>query len=379
MAKAESNQKGYTLIEIVMVIVLLGIIGVVTFQVVFSGVETFTKARDRKDLYDQAKLAMERMVREIRDANQIVTPAVGSTATSINFIKAHTSPGDTSTDITFQLDLERVGDVSGTVDLASSLTAVTGFQATHAGVSLDNVTDRYAGGTGNLSHTINSGAGNNRLLVVCYGQESNSTINTMTYDTVAMTRIHREYNSSGADNTTEMWYILDKDMPASSGAYDVAMTVTGGNNPGIVVLSFEGVAQREWETYNSSQYNDNASDRSTTQLTNVSPGSLIVSVACNGSSGGYDGSVGGAGGAGIRRSEGQPSSAGMGVSTDLASAGGTFNVVEISSLSPATTLRATHIVAAFKYAGLVTLDLSLSSVEGGTIPLRSVVHPRNLP
>ena len=64
MSAGYSNQKGYTLLEIVMVIVLLGIIGVITFQVVFSGVETFAKARNRKELYDQAKFAMERMVRE---------------------------------------------------------------------------------------------------------------------------------------------------------------------------------------------------------------------------------------------------------------------------------------------------------------------------
>ncbi|MGW8180303.1 MAG: hypothetical protein ACWGQW_16325, partial [bacterium] len=99
---------------------------------------------------------------------------------------------------------------------------------------------------------------------------------------------------------------------------------------GIIVLSFEGVKQQPPETYNSSQYASGANDRSTTQLQNVSAGSLVVSVVCNGSSGGYDGNVGGAGGAGIRQSEGDPSSAGMGVSTDLSSTGGTFNVVDIS-------------------------------------------------
>jgi hypothetical protein len=251
-------------------------------------------------------------------------------------------------------------------------------------ITLDDVTDRYNAGTGNLAHTIASGSGNNRLLVVCYGQEANGTVDSMSYNGVAMTRIHREYNFDGAQNVTEMWYMLDDDMPSSSGTYDVAMSVTGGNGPGIVVLSFEGVEQQAPETHNSSQYASNASDRSTTQISNVSEGSLIVSVACNGSSNGYDGSVGGAGGAGIRQSEGGPSSAGMGVSTDLSSAGGTFNVVEISELSPSTTLRATHIVSAFAPATpsspLQTVALTLSDPQDNTnsVTLRTKVYMRNM-
>ena len=111
----------------------------------------------------------------------------------------------------------------------------------------------------------------------------------------------------------------------------------------------------------------------------------MVSVACNGSSNGYDGSVGGAGGAGTRQSEGGPSSAGMGVSTDLSSAGGTFNVVEISELSPSTTLRATHIVSAFAPAPeasrLLSLGLTLTDPqdEENSINLRTKVYMRNMP
>jgi type II secretory pathway pseudopilin PulG len=134
--------------ELVMVMVLLGIIGLITFQVLFSGVETFAKARDRKELYDQARLALERMVREIRDADQIVTPTAGSSGTSVSFTKAHASPEDTSTTITFQLNganLERTGNVSGTVVLASNVTA---FQATQEAKKLVMVTGDGGFGSG---------------------------------------------------------------------------------------------------------------------------------------------------------------------------------------------------------------------------------------
>jgi prepilin-type N-terminal cleavage/methylation domain-containing protein len=379
------NNHGYTLIEIVIVIVILGIIGAFTFQMVAAGVQAFRKSSARKELSDQGRLALERMAREIRDAYQI--QATQSTADEFTFKRKH--PGESADnieEIKFWLDgtdLKRVGDPNGTPVEAALASNISGFTVTSMvpgaggggseGITLDNVTSRYSSGTGDLAHVIGSGSGNNRLLVVCYGQESYSTVDSMTYNGAAMTKIHREYNSEGAQNVTEMWYILDADMPASAGTYNVSMSVTGGNNPGIVVLSFEGVAQQAPEIYNSSQYTSNASDRSTTQISNVSVGSLIVSLACNGSSNGYDGSVGGVGGAGIRQSEGQPSSAGMGVSTDLSSAGGTFNVVEISELSPSTTLRATHIVAAFAPApaapgggpGVVQVD-SVSSAATPT-------------
>jgi len=606
------NNHGYTLIEIIIVIVILGVIGGFTFQMVAAGVQAFKMSSARKDLYDQGRLALERMVRELRDAKEIG----GSSSSSITFKKAHPAQAaDYTEEIKFQLNgnnLERVGNPSGTPVTAVLASNVSGFTVTGAaggggtgtcsiasdsqsssyadgvsslsfshtigggsnrvlvvGVSietcnpyqtvssinyggktltplnsaqvtspngcmgrvelyylleadmpgagafhvvvtatgwcdalaagaisltgvaqqapeasntnsndaqtsistnittltngawlvdvvhsgnpytftansgqsirydqatstsevagstrlvatagtvsqgwtnasanrlahavaafapatgcitgggggsiiLDNVTDRYNSGTGNFAHAIGSGSGNNRLLVVCYGQEANSTVNSMSYNGVAMTKIHREYNPDGAINVTEMWYILDSDMPSSAGTYDVSMSVTGGNGPGIVVLSFEGVEQQPQETYNSSQYASGANDRSTTQLQNVSAGSLVISVVCNGSSGGYDGNVGGAGGAGIRQSEGDPSSAGMGVSTDLSSTGGTFNVVEISELSPSTTNRATHIVAAFAAAAssLVTLELTLSSSEGGTVSMRTKVFLRNMP
>jgi prepilin-type N-terminal cleavage/methylation domain-containing protein len=139
------NQKGYTLIEIIIVIIVLGIIGGITFHVLAAGMETYLVARERQELYNEARLALERMVRELRDGNQIVTPAPGAApATSINFIRSHVLPNDASTDITFQLagtNLRRVGDISGTDVLASNLVAVTGFQVTHEAKSLVMVTD----------------------------------------------------------------------------------------------------------------------------------------------------------------------------------------------------------------------------------------------
>jgi prepilin-type N-terminal cleavage/methylation domain-containing protein len=124
------NNRGYTLIEIIMVIVILGIIGGITFQVVAAGVEAFKKTSDRKELYDQGRLAMERMVRELRDAKE-VTESAGS---SITFKKAHPAQAaDNIEKIKYELvgsDLKRVGDPAGTPVTAVLASNVSSFTAT---------------------------------------------------------------------------------------------------------------------------------------------------------------------------------------------------------------------------------------------------------
>jgi prepilin-type N-terminal cleavage/methylation domain-containing protein len=96
------NDKGMTLIEIIVVIVLLGIIGFFTFEFVGKGVETYIITGNQAGLLAEGKLAMERMAREIRDANNILVPTSGLSGDSINFAKSHSTAVDSDTDITFQ-------------------------------------------------------------------------------------------------------------------------------------------------------------------------------------------------------------------------------------------------------------------------------------
>ena len=109
------NSKGMTLIEIIVVIVLLGIIGLFTFDFVGKGVETYIIASNQAGLLAEAKLAMERMTREIRDAEVILAPALGKSSTKIQFNKSHSTVLDITKDITFKLNkkngiLKRIGD-----------------------------------------------------------------------------------------------------------------------------------------------------------------------------------------------------------------------------------------------------------------------------
>ena len=95
-------QRGFTLIEIVIVIVILSIVSAITIYFLVSSLRVYTMTVNQKTLFDEGKLALERMSRDIRDANSIT----GSSATSITFIRTNaTGAGQdiANETITFQL------------------------------------------------------------------------------------------------------------------------------------------------------------------------------------------------------------------------------------------------------------------------------------
>ena len=124
------NSKGMTLIELIVVIVLLGIIGLFTFEFIGSSVQTYIMASNQAGLLAEAKLAMERMAREVRDAENILAPAPGSSSNSINFEKSHAAL-DGAADITFQLSGGVLERKRGTNDPEPLAENVSGFTVTN--------------------------------------------------------------------------------------------------------------------------------------------------------------------------------------------------------------------------------------------------------
>lgn len=77
--------RGFSMIELVLVIVLVGIIATVGAQLMGTGFQLYFTGRDSLSVDAQARLALERLTRELR----AVSPATGLTlapATEVNFI-----------------------------------------------------------------------------------------------------------------------------------------------------------------------------------------------------------------------------------------------------------------------------------------------------
>ena len=109
--------EGFTLIELVMVIAILSVIGVFGSQMFLETAQIFLEARNRRDVVQEVRYAIERMSREIRediDSTSDVTAFTSSTFT-------YTDPSSTSISFTKSgSDLLRNSDV-----LAGNVSALT--------------------------------------------------------------------------------------------------------------------------------------------------------------------------------------------------------------------------------------------------------------
>ena len=76
------NQRGFSLIEMMVVVVILGVIvlGLVTFFT--GGAKSWVAGQSQLEAQRNARQAMDRMVREIREASDIIA---SSTSSEINF------------------------------------------------------------------------------------------------------------------------------------------------------------------------------------------------------------------------------------------------------------------------------------------------------
>jgi len=241
------NNKGYTLIEIVIVIVILGVIGAFTFQMVAAGVQAFKKSSARKDLLDQGRLALERMVRELRDGKEITD----CSSNSITFKKAHPAQAaDNIEEIKFELDgtdLKRVGDPSGAAQTAVLASNVTSFQVGEAGGGGTFAVDNASSGT-TASDTASSitvshatGSGSNRLMLVgiSYNNDDYETVTGVTYNGTALSQVGTVNNS---DDARVCIYSL---VAPDSGTHNVIINFSDALNDGAIagVVTFTGVDQ----------------------------------------------------------------------------------------------------------------------------------------
>jgi prepilin-type N-terminal cleavage/methylation domain-containing protein len=128
------SARGFTLIEIIVVIVILCIVSGITIKFLVDSLSIYTMTVNQKTLFDEGKLALERMCRDIRDANAIS----GTTASSITFVRNNATAQDSAGEtIIFQRNavantLEKVkASPAATVTMADNVSTFAVTNATN--------------------------------------------------------------------------------------------------------------------------------------------------------------------------------------------------------------------------------------------------------
>jgi len=126
----EPRSKGFTLIEMIVVIVILSIVAAISINFLVSSLKVYTMTVNQKTLYDQAKLSLEQMCRGIRDAKSIT----GVTASSITFVRTHATYCDVAGEtIVYTLTAGALQKVKASPASTNTMANnVTGFAVTNA-------------------------------------------------------------------------------------------------------------------------------------------------------------------------------------------------------------------------------------------------------
>jgi prepilin-type N-terminal cleavage/methylation domain-containing protein len=89
-------QRGFTLIEVIIVIVILSIISAITINFLVDSLKIYTMTVNQKTLFDEGKLALERMCRDVRDARTLTTPAAGASGSTLRFTRNNATAQDSA-------------------------------------------------------------------------------------------------------------------------------------------------------------------------------------------------------------------------------------------------------------------------------------------
>lgn len=123
------NTKGFTLIEMIMVIMLIGIVAAIIAIPLSQGVKGWFQATSREGISQSGRIGIERMTREIRNTARTAANAPCISAATDTSFSFSDSSGNLTTcaSITFTLsvpDITRT-DTSGTFTLADNIQSTT--------------------------------------------------------------------------------------------------------------------------------------------------------------------------------------------------------------------------------------------------------------
>jgi prepilin-type N-terminal cleavage/methylation domain-containing protein len=137
---AKSSSKGFTLIEIIIVIVILSVISAISIKFVVDSLRIYTMTINQKILFDEGKLALERMCRDIRDARSITMPAAGGSGSTITILRSNATFQDiVDESITFRLTGSTLEKVKASPAVTSAIASnVSTFTVTRGQTATSN-------------------------------------------------------------------------------------------------------------------------------------------------------------------------------------------------------------------------------------------------
>ena len=132
------RREGFTLIEIVTVVVVLAILGTFTFSFIDQVTKSYTMGNTQRMLYQEASYMLERMTRELRDADSVSS---SSPDTVLYFHRTHQTLMDASNTIYFY----QTGDADRSMNrLAFSWPHITN-QRLGVNITAFRITRSYSG------------------------------------------------------------------------------------------------------------------------------------------------------------------------------------------------------------------------------------------
>lgn len=112
-----NNEKGFTLIELILTVVLVGIVAIAMTSAFIPTMTVSANVDNRKEAFQQGRLAMERMMREIREARSFAVCAPCPATSTLNFTDARNGNIVYAWNGTPQASLTRSGtNISGNVE-----------------------------------------------------------------------------------------------------------------------------------------------------------------------------------------------------------------------------------------------------------------------
>lgn len=102
-----NSHSGFTLIEMIIVVVILSTVAAFSIYFLVDSVRLYAQMVNQKALLDEGRLALERICRDLRDAQSISLPVAGGSGSSLSFVRTHATDnayGDgRNENITFRL------------------------------------------------------------------------------------------------------------------------------------------------------------------------------------------------------------------------------------------------------------------------------------